>query len=58
MGRRPKPFTIPDVISQFSSSAEGRQIACLLAGMALLEIRNQGLQLRIPGIEGEQLAGE
>jgi hypothetical protein len=48
---------IPDLVSLFSSSAAGRQIAYLLVGLAFLEIRNQGAQLRIPRIEGEQLAG-
>ena len=43
--------------SQFCSSTEGRQIACLLAGLALFEIRDQGAQLRVAGVEGEQLAG-
>src|SRR5438105_3341177 len=43
---------IPDLMSQFSSSAEGRQIACLLVGLALLEIRDQRAEPRVHGARG------
>ena len=43
--------------SQFGSSTEGRQIACLLVGLALFEIRDQRAELRVAGIERDQLAG-
>src|SRR5260370_40873680 len=41
--------------SQFSSSTVGRQIPCLLVALALFEIRDQRTQLRISGIERDQL---
>jgi hypothetical protein len=46
-----------DLMSQFSSSAEGRQIACLLMGLALFEIRDERAKSHVRTIEGHQFAG-